>query len=346
MKILHILASNKYSGAENVVCQIISMFREEAVEMAYCSPDGEIRNALQERNVKYLPIERLNVENIRQIVAKYKPDIVHAHDMRACYIVSKAIKNKIIINHIHNNAFNSRGISLKSIAYLWASRKAKKIFWVSKSACDGYIFRALVKRKSKVLYNVIDIQAVCEKAKKDNNKYDFDAVFIGRFSYAKNPQKMLEVLEKVVAVKKDFKFAFVGCGELEEEVKSLCKAKGLTENVHFLGFQSNPLKILQDAKVMVMTSRWEGLPMCALEAMALGVPIVSTPTDGMRELIQNGETGYLSDETDGLARRILEIVTDDSLRKKLSQNGLQKSKEVNDIKNYKKELLAAYGEEK
>ena len=50
MKVLHLLASNKYSGAENVVCQIINMFNGE-VEMAYCSPIGEIENSLKDKEI-------------------------------------------------------------------------------------------------------------------------------------------------------------------------------------------------------------------------------------------------------------------------------------------------------
>ena len=53
MKVLHLLASNKYSGAENVVCQIISMFKDE-VEMVYCSPNGEIENTLRDKKIKFI----------------------------------------------------------------------------------------------------------------------------------------------------------------------------------------------------------------------------------------------------------------------------------------------------
>ena len=53
MRVLHLLASNKYSGAENVVCQIIDMFKGE-VEMAYCSPNGTIANSLKDKNVTFI----------------------------------------------------------------------------------------------------------------------------------------------------------------------------------------------------------------------------------------------------------------------------------------------------
>ena len=53
MRIIHLLQSSKFSGAENVVCQIISMMENDDVEMAYCSCDGQIREALSERNIKF-----------------------------------------------------------------------------------------------------------------------------------------------------------------------------------------------------------------------------------------------------------------------------------------------------
>ena len=57
MKVLHLLQSNRFSGAENIACQIISMCSEEKIEFAYASPDGPIRDALKERNIKFLPIK-------------------------------------------------------------------------------------------------------------------------------------------------------------------------------------------------------------------------------------------------------------------------------------------------
>jgi hypothetical protein len=53
LTILYVLKSDKYSGAENVVCQIIDMFRDDSdIKMIYCSSDGEIRNVLQKRNIE------------------------------------------------------------------------------------------------------------------------------------------------------------------------------------------------------------------------------------------------------------------------------------------------------
>lgn len=343
MRILHVLASNRYSGAENVVCQIMGMFsQDESIEMAYCSPDGQIRDTLLERGYSYYPLKQLSGKELNRVFKEYKPDVIHAHDMRASFVVAKTTSKIPLVSHIHNNAFNSRGISLKSLAYLFAGFKAKHIFWVSESSFKGYKFHNFFKKKSSVLYNVIDVDALYAKMEQDKTKYNYDVVYVGRLTYQKNPDRLIKVLAKVIKEKLDCKVAVVGTGELEDEVKNLAKELNVERNIDFLGFLSNPLKIMKDSKVMLMTSRWEGTPMCALEAMALGLPIVSTPTDGLCELVTDGETGYLSDDDDELAKKVIEILIDDEKRSSLSQSSKECSKKINDVNLYKEKLFDIY----
>ena len=116
----------------------------------------------------------------------------------------------------------------------------------------------------------------------------------------------------------------------------------MQDNVHFLGFQSNPIKMVADSKAMILTSRWEGTPMCALEAMVLGTPVVSTPSDGMKDLIENGVDGYLSDEDVVLAEDILKIVENPDHRRLLSENAAKKFAKINDEQKYNDTILACY----
>ena len=336
MKIIHLLSSNSFSGAENVICQIINMFKDEPdIEMLYCSPDGQIRNALQERDIKFVSLSDLNPKEVKRVIEEQKPDVIYAHDMGAGFVAACVCGRIPLISHIHNNAFDSRGVSLKSIAYLLAAKKAKHIFWVSKTAFSGYAFHNWFSKKSSVLYNVIDVNALKEKTSKDKNSYNYDVIFLGRLSYPKNPERLLKVFSILVEKFPKVKIAIAGTGELENEVKILSKEYALDKNIDFLGFCENPFKILQDSKVMVMTSRWEGTPMCALEAQALGVPIVSTPTDGLKDLIKHGETGFLSDDDEKLAEYLLSIIKDENLRENLSRNALGFSQEFNNVEKYK-----------
>lgn len=343
MKVLHLLQSNRFSGAENVVCQIIGMFKDEAdIEMVYCSSDGQIREALEERNIKFVPLEEFSVKAVKKAIKEQKPDVIHAHDMRASFYAACACGRIPLVSHIHNNNFDSRGISLKSLLYSFAARKSKHIFWVSRSAFEGYAFHKSFEKKSSILYNIVNIDTLYEKMLLDSNTYDYDVAYVGRLVYQKNPQRLMQVCRLLKEKKCDVKIAVVGTGDQEDEVKALADEYGLQDNVRFLGFLSNPLKVLHDSKVMIMTSLWEGTPMCVLEAMALGVPVVSTPVDGLKEIIVNDNTGYLCEGDSEFADRIIELVSDDEKQARFSYNVREFSKKYNDIKTYKSNVLRAY----
>ena len=82
--------------------------------------------------------------------------------------------------------------------------------------------------------------------------------------------------------------------------------------------------------------------MCALEALAMGVPIVSTPVDGLCDLIEDGKNGFLSDSDDELAKKCFEIATDAELHDKLSKGAKLMSEAKMNIGDYKKRVLKAY----
>ena len=136
--------------------------------------------------------------------------------------------------------------------------------------------------------------------------------------------------------------AIVGTGELEDELKTLSQELNLEDTVHFLGFQPNPIKMVACSKAMILTSRWEGTPMCALEAMALGTPVVSTPSDGMKDLLTDGVSGYLTESDEQMAEDLLKIFTQPEHRKLLAENARKKFDSLNDGEAYKRAIWTAY----
>ena len=343
MKVLHVLNSSRFSGAENLVCQIIDMFdNDKSIDMAYCSPFGDIAKTLAERNIQYYPVKKLSKKNLKHVINEFKPDIIHAHDMRASYIVSTVCNKIPYISHIHNNAFDSRKLSIKSIIYFFASKKARHIFWVSDDAMYGFRFIKSLVKKSSVLQNVIDAKRIYIKSDEDINDYNYDVIFLGRLTYPKNPQRMLNVIAKAVKISPDVRVAIVGTGELESEVKELAKQLMLQKHVDFLGYQPNPYKILKNSKMLLLTSRWEGLPMCVLEAMAFKLPVISTPVDGVRGILVDGFTGFISDNDDELAKRISQIARDNNLLEELKSNIEKEFEKINDIEAYRCALINVY----
>lgn len=342
MKVMHVLNSRIYSGAEKVVCQIIHAFQGE-VEMVYCSPESDIvREMVEGQGVTYLPMKTMSVSELSRVIREQKPDLIHAHDMRAGFFSALCCGKIPLVSHIHNNAYDARGLSPKTVGYLLAGFRAKHIFWVSQSSFDGYAFHKLFARKSSVLYNVIDTDEIYTKLSQDSNTYDYDLIYVGRLTYQKNPQRLLRLCARLKQDKPDLKVAIVGTGELEDELKTLCKELNLEDTVHFLGFQPNPIKMVAGSKAMILTSRWEGTPMCALEAMALGTPVVSTPSDGMKDLLTDGVSGYLTESDEQMAKDLLKIFTQPEHRQLLAENARKKFDSLNDGEAYKQAIWTAY----
>ncbi len=339
MKILHLLSSDRFSGAENVACIIMEMLSKD-FDSIYCSPDGPIREAVEARGLAFVPLTSFS--RFRYILQTEKPDLVHAHDVKAGIIASLFCGKIPFVSHIHSNSHGANRLSLKSTAYLFAAMRAKHIFWVSRSTFDGYYFHRFLKTKSSVLYNIIDIEAIHQKMMTDSKSYPYDIVYIGRLTYQKHPQRLISVLSRVIASEPKVKIALVGEGDLTDEIQTLCKEKHLTDNIDFLGFMENPLKLIHDAKAMLMTSRFEGTPMCALEALALGTPVVSTPTDGLCELVENGKNGYLSDDDEILAEHLLTLIRSSDKQNALSEEARRRSAIYNDIQAYRKKIEDIY----
>ena len=224
------------------------------------------------------------------------------------------------------------------------SNRFSKIIWVSNSALKDYYYSNKVQQKSIVLYNVIDSKEILNKAKQDKNTYSFDIIYLGRMTYPKNPLRLIDVVNEVIKQRPQTTVALVGTGELEEEVKDKIHEYNLEKNITIFGFQENPYKILISSKVMLMTSRYEGTPMCALEAIACRVPIISTPTDGLLELIQNGENGYIGKTNTELSNDILNLLNDSSKLKEMKKNVNGCNQKINNIKSYIKNIEKIYNE--
>ncbi|PEW03718.1 hypothetical protein CN425_06950 [Bacillus cereus] len=341
MRILHVLNTNKLSGAENVAADICMMLKEN-YEMAYCSPNGSIKEALKDREVDFIPLNKMNTLELRKAIKQFQPDVIHAHDIRAT-VLATGVSGKIpVVTHLHVKGEDMSSISLKSILYMIASKKAKQVIVVSESCLDEYIFKEKIKNKSVFLQNIIHSPRVEKLLEKDESNFNFDFVFLGRLSHQKNPQKIAKVASTVLKQYPSAKFGVIGEGDLKEEMEHIFKTEGVIDRVTFTGKLSYPYKALNQAKCMLMCSRFEGTPIAALEAMALGVPIVSTPVDGMLDLVIDQKTGFLASENENLSEAVLNLLSDKKLQHEMSVASMKKFESLNREKAYKETLEGIY----
>lgn len=180
----------------------------------------------------------------------------------------------------------------------WFYSYANKVVCVSQTSANeiNKIFKVPIE-KIKVIYNPINIEhilALCN----ENIEHPWFAqnipiiISVGRLTDVKGYQYLLRAF-KQLTMKNPSRLVILGQGQREESLKKLASQLGIDKSVAFLGFQSNPFKYLSHSKLFVLSSLSEAFPMVVLEAMACGIPIVSTASPGSSEIITNGTNGLL-----------------------------------------------------
>jgi len=138
---------------------------------------------------------------------------------------------------------------------------------------------------------------------------------VGRFAPPKNHALLIEAFAQVRSDAPLY-LLLVGGGELENTVREQVARLGLQERVRFLGVRADVADILRASDVFVLSSRWEGNPMSVMEAMAAGLPVVSTAVGGVPELVQEGATGLLVPSEDaGALAQAMQALVDDPVRR-------------------------------
>ena len=229
-----------------------------------------------------------------------------------------------------------------AIAFLIASLRIRHIFWVSDEALSDYAFFRMVRKKSTVLLNIIDWDSINQKMSKDYNTYSFDIVFLGRLSDEKAPLRFIEIVDEVRKSYPEVKVAVVGDGQLRDDVQRMVADKNLSEVVTLFGYMNNPLKVLKDSKCLVLTSKREGLPMCAIESQMVGTPIICTPVGALPKIVESERTGYLCNSNSEFVSSILSVICDDDNCQRLSDNSIEFAKRFNDKRVFMDKLSEQY----
>ena len=340
MKIIHILNTGSYSGAENVVVSIISHMSQD-IESIYVSLPGTISDVLKENNIRFHPIEKLTVSNLRKVIRDEKPDIIHAHDFTAG-IMSALSTNKIpIISHLHNNSPWIKQVNIKSIVYGISCFKYKKIYTVSKSVMNEFIFGKLFIGKTKVIGNPIFCDEIRKKARKAECRDSYDVVFLGRMSEQKNPYMFVDIIKKVYNSMSKTTVAMIGNGDMYEEIGEYIDKIGLTDIIERKGFIKNPYGILENSKLLCMPSSWEGFGLSAIEALAFGKPVVSSNVGGLCDIITN-KSGRLCESEDEFVNEIIKLLKDKEYYLSKSEGAFNRSNELENGEEYINAIISCY----
>lgn len=345
MKVLHILNTNKYSGAENVAITVVNNMKYiDDAEFFYVSKKGPIEKVLEKNNIKYIPLEKISIKEIKRICKLYAPDIIHAHDFTASTVVafSNINKNIKIISHLHHNAPWIKKVNIKSLAYLIASKRFEKILLVSKSVKDDYIFKKYINKKTIVIGNPIDAKKIIEMSKEcyySEKKYDM--VFLGRLEKVKNPLRFIEIVSEIFKKNNNISVAIIGDGSLKEECNNKIKVLKLEKVIDMLGFLENPYSIISNSKILCITSEWEGFGLVAAEAITISIPVVANNVGGLKEIIDE-KCGKLCNTNEEFILEIEKLLYDNRYYNSKKNNARIKATQINNLNNYINRIREIY----
>lgn len=346
IKVLHILKSSIYSGAENVVCTIISNMPDN-FECLYMSAKGQIEYKLNELAIPHVCVDVVDVLAIREMIISFAPDIIHAHDFSASFMAARAVGNAQapnlggrvrVVCHFHNNWPWCKKINPKTIAFKMVSKNIDRILVVSSSVKDEFVFKKVFK-DAVVVGNPFDKDKVVQQATRvpdgvdESAIGDYDVILLGRLTQQKQPIAFIDMIDSLRYQKEDIKAVVVGAGELYDDCVIKTKQLGLENNIEFTGFVENPYLYLKKSKVCMMPSAWEGFGLVALEAMSLGKPVVATAVGGLKDIVTQ-ECGLVCTGFSEMMDEAMKLLTDEEYYDLKSSAAVLRAQEYSNINNY------------
>lgn len=174
---------------------------------------------------------------------------------------------------------------------------------------------------------------------------DFVLISVGELIPRKNHEVVIRAMSalKQKGSLDHIEYVICGRGAYEADLKKLAEELSVADHVHFLGYRSDISEICNCADLFVFMSHQEGLPVALMEAMACGLPVVCSNIRGNIDLIDDGVTGLISDNTPGeVAESISKMRNDAALRDRLASAALQKIKRF-DLSSVEDEMTEIYG---
>jgi glycosyltransferase involved in cell wall biosynthesis len=161
--------------------------------------------------------------------------------------------------------------------------------------------------------------------------------YVGQMAYRKNLGDLLRAFDLLYHDHKNVHLILIGDGPIRQELEDRTKSMGLTNQVKFLGYRTDRLRIIKGLDLFCMTSSLEGIPRCMMEAMALEVPVVAFNIPGVNKLIIQGKTGLMAPfgNVKELKQCIERVLFDGNFSKEIAFNGRNHV-----IKNFSAQLMA------
>lgn len=355
MRIVHLINTLENAGAERLVADLVSRLQMEGHSSSVVQLGGgsSLRARVErsdstvinlEGNLRPAGVPRL-LSAARRTLSEVDPDVLHTH-LPLGHVVGRIAGAScgvpVIVSTYHSVP------SQKGRAKLLAERTTEplgdRVVAISEGVREAYRSPG----KWTVIHNGIDVEEFRERVVVASPELPFPSdrhllLHVGRCVESKRQIDLIRAMRYVVSERRDVHLAIVGDGPLASDLKAARSAAGVEDFVSFPGYDPDIAPYYAGADVFVSSSVREGLPTTHIEAMAAGLPIVSTAIPGVKEVVVDGETGYLVPprRPEALAERILDTLDED---RNFGERGAAVAREQFTLENTVRDHVQLYRE--
>ncbi len=328
-------------GAERALVQLVTRLDRQRFDphVICLSPAGDLTTTLESAGV---PVTCLNVRRRWDIsvvwrlyreLRKLRPQILQTflfHANLAGRIAAWFARVPHVISGI-------RVAEQRRNSYLFLDRATEwmveKHVCVSQGVCEhSRSSGRLSPAKLCVIPNGVDFERFSAAAPLDLSSWKIEPedqvwVTVGRLDPQKGPWDLLTAVEQLHAKHPRLKLLWAGRGPLQADMQQWIDTHQLQNTIHLIGWQDNIPGLLRAARGFVLFSHWEGMPNVVLEALAAGLPVISTNVEGVAEIIDDRQTGWIVKAGDDFSDRWDAVLQDTENAARVALAGQQQVRE-------------------
>lgn len=350
MKVLHLISGGDTGGAKTHIISLIKGIDKLIDVKIICFIEDTFYYDAKDAGINievYKQKNRSDMSVINRLVEEINRedyDIIHCHGARANFnaMFLKGKINKTLITTVHSDyKLDFKDNIYKRLVFTnlnkFALKRFKHFIAISDTFKEMLVNRGFKPDEIYTVYNGIDVNQKIEHASKEEflNRYNIDykdktiVGIIARLDKVKDHETFIRAAEILIKRKKNIIFLIAGDGNDEKRLMALVEELGLQDYIHFLGFVKDQYSFLNAIDINTLTSLSESFPYAILEGALMKKPIISTDVGGLRQLVDQGENGYLVDvgDVEDLANRIDEISLDKNRIKEMGEKLYKKVEE-------------------
>ena len=342
-KILQLIDGLNIGGAEVLLVDLVRGIKQAGYDVSVgYSTFGPLEKDLLKLEIPVTRLPRLGRMDpflffgMCQLILREKPDIIHTHLFKSDLhgrLAARLCGVPVVVSTSHNNDVWARRFPLGYL-YGFTAKLTNRVIAVSKEVRDYQIqHTGISANKIIVIENGVNIQRFSDQkaaglAFRDEFQIRADVPLIGIIGRLQPQKDHVNFLKAAVQIRQelpDARFLIVGDGPLRDDLESQAQTLGLGSAVIFCGIRHDIPAVLSALSVLVIASRWEGLPVTLLEGLAARRPVVSTSVGGVPNVVIDGESALLvpPENSDSLAKACLKILQNPALAQQLAEHGFE-----------------------